>query len=629
MRKPEIIVLWSCSRVVAAVLGCLGLLPAARAGGPAALSPVEVKFLDVIERRAFDFFWNEADPGTGLIRDQVGNFGPETNDFRLHRASIASVGFGLSAYVVGVERGWITREQAEERVRNTLRTFDEELERDGYGLYYHWIDLRTKKRWVWDDGTGSEFSSIDTALFLAGAITAGEYFDERFGLAEFKETAERIYFGVRWSSFAEHLMSFYNEYILVTLLGMGCPPHAVLPDVWRDMRRNYQLSTVNRKEEAAFPRIFYPSLFVHLFPGAWFDFRNKRDAYANYFLNSRNAVLANRQYCMDHGPGGIADPAYRFTTYNSNCWGLSACEAPPPAGYNHYGEAEPALADRPGEGMKGIDGTVAIYVAGGSMPFTPEESLAMLKYLYRTYHDDLWGTYGFCDSFNTDPRVREHFNNPGGTMWRAEVVSGLDQGITLLMIENYRSGLIWACFMRNPHVRRAMTSAGFVPQGDLPANARFDLAGAWRFHSGDDPAWSARDYADDDWGTIEVPGRWEEQGYDGYDGIAWYRKTFDVRGPLPAGTFLFHAGAIDDADEVFVNGRRVGGMGDFPPGAASAWDVRRAYRLPRDLLEAGTDNVVAVRVSDNTAGGGIWKAPVEIVLEDALQYRPLYVPTGP
>jgi len=613
-----------------ALLCCIALAHALPAVG-LELTEVDERFLDLIQRKAFDFFWQEADPETGLVRDQANNFDQTKEEHRLHRASIASVGFGLSAYCVGVERGWITKEQAEERIRNTLTTFDTELERDGYGLYYHWIDMRNGRRWMWDEHNGSEISSIDTALFLAGAIGAAEYWNAKYGDSEFNETVDRIYRGIRWNAFAEHLTSFYNEYILVTLLGIGCPDHTLSPEVWHNMGRNYQVSTANRKGEADFPRIFYPSLFIHLFPQAWFDFRNKHDAYANYFLNSRNAVLANRQYCIDHGPDGIADPRYRFTTYGSNSWGLSACEAPPPKGYVHYGEAEPALADEPSAGMRGIDGTVAIHAAGGSMPFAPDESLAMMKYLLATFGKDLWGRYGFCDSYNTDPSVKHAFNNEGGTLWRADIVSGLDQGIILLMIENYRSGLIWDSFMRNPRVQAALKKVGFVAQAPLPAGGEgLDLSGEWLFRTGDNEAWSAPDCDDETWDKMTVPMRWEDAGYPEYDGIAWYRRRFMLPAELEgaSGDIVIRFGAIDDADEVFINGVCVGGKGDFPPGKQSAWDSIRLYRVPKGCLEFGAENTVAVRVNDNTGGGGIWKAPVDVVTADAVQYRPFYVPIG-
>ncbi len=603
------------------------LLPACVAGA-AGISTVDNQFLDLIERRAFGFFWNETNPTNGLIRDQAGNFAADTNEFRLYRASIASVGFGLSAYCVGVERGWITREAAAERVRNTLKTFETQLDRDANGLYYHWIDIRTGQRWMWEAGGGSEISSIDTVLFLAGAITAGEYFDEKFGVPEFKQAADRIYRSIRWNAFGEHLTAYYNEYILITLLGMGCPEHTIPPAAWDGILRNYQSSTVNRKEEGGYPRIFYPSLFVHLFPQAWFDFRNRHDRYANYFLCSKYSVLSNRRYCMDHAVGGIADPKFQFDTYGSNVWGLSACEAPPPKGYEHYGEAEPALADVPESGMRGVDGTVAIHAAGGSVPFAPEESLAMLRHLYRKYGASLWGRYGFCDSFNMDRRIRDRFNDAAGTMWRADIVSGIDQGITLLMIENFRSGLIWNAFMRNEHVKDAMTRAGFVEQPAESGGAGVDLAGTWRFQAGDDPAWKEPDVDDSAWRPIDVPAAWENAGLPKYDGIAWYRRSVVVpsNSYFTTGPLVLRFGAIDDADETFFNGRKIGGLGEFPPGGASAWDTMRLYAVPVDAIRFDATNWIAVRVNDNVKNGGIWKGPVDLLRADSVEYRPFYIP---
>lgn len=594
------------------------------------LSQEDEKFLELVEKKAFDFFWENADPKSGLIKDQSNNFGPDTEKeaHKKYRASIASVGFGLSAYIVGVERGWITKEQARKRIKTTLETFDKKLFRDNRGLYYHWIDTRNNGQWMWENGGGgSEISTIDTALFMTGAIAAAEYFNAKYNDPELKQIADRIYRGIKWNNFGDQLTNYYNEYIIITLLGMGSPDSPIPSSAWERMWRNYQYSTANRKSESNFPRIFYPSLFIHLFPGTWFDFRDKHDNFADYFISCRNSVLANRQYCIDHAIGGIADKKYQFTTYGPDCWGLSASDVPPPKGYDHYGEAEPALDDNPSSGMRGIEGTVAIHAAGGSMPFTPEESLAMLKYLYKTYKDDLWGKYGFCDSFNTDPRFRKVFNNKKKTMWRADIVSGLDQGVTLLMIENYRTGLIWKYFMMNQYVQKGMERAGFVKKTPLPQGAVTDLAGKWAFKTGDNSSWKEASFDDSGWQKIQVPANWEDQGFKNYDGIAWYRTKFKVPEALAAapGKVVLVLGAVDDADETFINGEKIGGLGKFPPESKSAWGVQRVYEVPRSMLKAGDELQIAVRVADNTGGGGIWKGPVRLAPFDAVQFNPLRV----
>lgn len=586
----------------------------------------DVKFLNLVERKAFDFFWEQADPKTGLIKDQSNNWKEDTEKeaHKKYRASIASVGFGLSALVVGVERGWITPEQGYKRALTTIDTFEHKLFRDNRGLYYHWIDMRTNGQWMWEGNNGSEISTIDTALFMTGAITAGEYFAAKHGKPAVKEGAERIYRGIKWNAFGDQLTNYYNEYIIITLLGLGSPDYPVNPDAWNKMWRNFQYSTANRKGEANFPRIFYPSLFIHLFPACWFDFRDKHDQFADYFVSARNSVLANRQYCIDHAVGGLADRQYQYTTYGPDSWGLSASEIPPPRGYDHYGEAEPALDDTPASGMRGIAGNVAIHAAGGSMPFTPKESLSMMRHLYSKYKDDLWGKYGFCDAFNTDPREKAHFNNKAKTMWRADIVSGLDQGVQLLMIENYRTGLIWKYFMMNEFVKKGMERAGFVPMPKLAGGGILDLAGGWAFNTGDNPQWKDPAYDDSQWKKIRVPAKWEDEGYIGYDGTAWYRTRFKTPEFATKGTgrLVVSIGAVDDADETYLNGTKIGGLGRFEPEKKTAWDRRRIYIVPGELLNASGDNVLAVRVGDFGGGGGIYKGPVQFAEFDALQYKP-------
>ncbi|MFH1368038.1 MAG: glucoamylase family protein [Elusimicrobiota bacterium] len=593
------------------------------------MSAEDEKFIDMVERKAFDFFWENADPETGLIKDQTNNFTEDTEKetHKKYRASIASVGFGLSAYIIGVERGWITKEQAYQRIKVTLNTFDKLLYRDNRGLYYHWIDMRSNKQWIWPDKNESEISTIDTALFITGAITAAEYYSAKYKQPEFKEIVDRIFRGIKWNAFGDQLMQYYNEYIIMTLMGMGAPEHTIQASGWDRMWRNFQFSTANRKDEANFPRVFYPALFIHQFPQAWFDFRDKHDKFADYFISSRNSVLANRQYCIDHAIGGIADKKYQFTTYGPNSWGLSASEIPPPRGYDHTGEAEPALEDVPESGMRGIAGNVAIHAAGGSMPFTPEESLAMMKYLYENYKDDLWGKYGFCDAYNTDPREKNQFNNKNKTMWRAEIVSGLDQGIILLMIENYRTGLIWKYFMMNEYVQKGMERTGFVKKEKIPEGASLDLSGKWAFKTGNNMKWKDADFDDSLWNRINVPAKWEDEGFPDFDGIAWYRTVFSSPKDLASarGAVVLRFGAIDDADEVYLNGEKIGGLGKFPPSAKSAWGVARVYEVPRDLMNTSGDNLLAVRVSDTAGGGGIWKGPVDITLLDAIRYNPLRV----
>jgi hypothetical protein len=400
-------------------------------------APATPEFVESCQRRAFDFFWNEAHPQTGLIKDRAGNFAAD--DYTV--SSIASTGFGLAALAIGVERGWITREQARERARVTLRFFRDRLEQQ-HGFYFHFVDWRTGER-VWR----SEISSIDTALFLAGALFAGRYFadtevaelaDELYRRVDFQWlltddgarpqekllghgwTPERGFLPYRWDSYSEHMILY--------LLAIGSPTHPIPAESWDAWARP--------PGEYAGHRTFAINvLFVHQFSHAFVDFRGKRDRLGfDYFQSSVQATLANRQFCLDN--------AERFRAYSDACC-LSACDGPD--GYRAY-SALPGQANH--------DGTIAPWAAVASIVFMPDLSLGTMGHIYQTYGERVWGRYGFSDAFNVDRN------------WWGQDVIGIDLGAALLMLENYRSGLVWSRFMNIPYMQDAMRKAGFVTAGN-------------------------------------------------------------------------------------------------------------------------------------------------------------------
>ncbi len=399
-------------------------------------------FLDLLQRTAFDFFWKEANPSNGLIKDRNTSGSP---------CSIASVGFGLTAIGVAIDRGWITRAAGRDRVLTTLRTFWEKPQgrsnqgNIGYrGFFYHFLDMNTALR-TWD----SELSSIDSALLLAGILYAKQYFTATDSLENrIRALADSIYDRVEWNwmrNFQPNLMlgwfpetgfinawwQGYNEAMIMNILGLGSPTFPIPASTWPAWTSGYEWQT-----HYGWSYVNFPPLFGHQYSHCWIDFRNIQDDYMRsrgitYFENSRRATLAARAYA-------IANPG-RFVGYGENVWGITACDGPD--GYRARG-APPAQND---------DGTIAPTAAGGSMPFTPEESIAALRHMYDTYRNQIWTTYGFRDAFNLTRQ------------WWGPDVIGIDEGPIVVMIENHRTGRVRDLFMQNADVQRGLQRAGFIP----------------------------------------------------------------------------------------------------------------------------------------------------------------------
>ncbi|MFH1258213.1 MAG: glucoamylase family protein [Elusimicrobiota bacterium] len=405
------------------------------------------ELLELVERRAFDFFWEEANPSNGLIKDRANNFTPD--DYAV--ASIASVGFGLTAICIADARGWISSEEAYDRVLTTLRTFRNGGVESVEGFFYHFLDMNTGQR-AWD----CELSSIDTTLFLAGALYAGRYFRG----TPVETLAREIYEQVDWQWMAHNRSNYfvdmgwqnptdgflniywnsYNEGILLYFLAIGSPTHPIDSDVWKFIGR-----PVGSYGEYNFVYVGQNSLFAHQYPYLWLNLKNRKDGKGyDYFDNSRKATLANRQYCIDNQAS--------FSTYGTNSWGITACDGPD--GYKAY------TAPPTGSLIKD-DGTIAPTAAGGSLIFTSTESIAVLRNFYQTYSETtnrLWGRYGFSDAFNL---------SVSSAGWFGQDVIGIDQGAILLAIENYRSGLVWDDFMKIDCIQTAMSKLNFTSEFDV------------------------------------------------------------------------------------------------------------------------------------------------------------------
>lgn len=391
-------------------------------------SEEDLRFLDLVEQKAFDFFRKEHHPKTGLVKDKANNFEKDGQPL----ASIAATGFGLSAMVVGADRGWISKAEAQEYCSKTLRFFLTEMESE-HGFFYHFVDWSTGKK-----TNHTELSSIDTALFLAGALMAGEYFKG----TEVERLADELYRRVNfhwmlnggqtlsmgWNpreGFIKSRWDQYNESLILYILAIGSPTYRIPPKSWQRVVK--RIGTYG-----SHVLIYSPPLFTHQYSACWLDLRNKNDGLADYFENSKVATIVNREFCLDQKT--------HYKTYSENVWGLTASISQ--HSYKAYG-SEPGGAVH--------DGTVAPTAAGSSIVFTPELSIKALRFMYDNYKDRTWGRYGFSDAFNLDRN------------WYAKEVLGIDQGPLLLMIENFRSELLWRFFMKHPSVIRGMELAGFRP----------------------------------------------------------------------------------------------------------------------------------------------------------------------
>ena len=379
------------------------------------MNPDDDLFLEDLERRAFQFFWDTAHSETGLIPDRARADGSKPGDM----ASVAAVGFGLTALAIGAERGWVVRADAQTRANLTLRTLRDIVPHE-HGFWYHFIDMATCAR-AW----GCEASSIDTALGLFGALSVGRYFggetealaQELYGRVDWPWmtteeglichgwTPEKGFFPWSWNQFSEHWG--------MTRLAMLSPTHPLPASAWNEWKRIPWVTYGGRKF------LHHPPLFVHQFPQAWLDWRGFTDPISgvNFFENAREATLAQRQFCIDL--------CERFPGYDDNVWGLTSSDGM--AGYMDWGG--PPV--REGDVDARIDGTVVPCAVAGSLPFAPDECLAALRTMHARFGEKVYGPYGFADAFNPV------------TEWVGTDVIGIDEGITLLMAENLRTSFVW------------------------------------------------------------------------------------------------------------------------------------------------------------------------------------------
>ena len=397
-------------------------------------------FLDMVQRATFRYFYHFAHPNCGLARERN-----TSGDV----VTIGGSGFGVMALIVGIERNFITREEGAKHLLKILNFLTTSAQRFR-GAYPHWLNGWTGQVipfTQYDDGG----DIVETSFLLQGLLTARQYFNRNDSIeiqirnkinfiwntveySWYRRSPYSNYLYWHWSPNYGWIMNMkligWNETMICYILGIASPTYSIPASTYYQgwASSNY----VNGNTYYGY-KLFVgqhlggPLFFTH-YSFLGFDPRNKKDRFCNYFVQNRNQTLINRAYC-------IANPR-NFVGYDSLNWGLTASDNP--WGYLAH---EPYLND---------NGTIAPTAALSSMPYTPRESMATLKHFYRRYFNRLWGTYGFKDAFNLTQN------------WFANSYLAIDQGPIIIMIENYRTGLLWNLFMSNPEIQTALDSIGFV-----------------------------------------------------------------------------------------------------------------------------------------------------------------------
>jgi hypothetical protein len=422
------------------------------------LSYSDEKLLDSIQYRSFLYFIKESDHKTGLVKDRSASWAP---------ASIAAIGFALPSYAVGIERKWITREEAAKITLNTLNFFLNSVQSNdtnatGYkGFYYHFLRMNSGTR-EWN----CELSSVDTGLLMMGIIFARNYYNlDNETENKIRLNAEKLLERLDWDFFemppngkyantismgwdpkeGMHHMGWagYNEALFLYILAAGTG--------MKNVEAAYNSWLASYDWRTPYPNLshaVFPPLFGHQFAQTFIDFRGLVDRYMkekgiDYFENSRRATFVQKLYAIDN--------PYNWVGYDSLCWGISASDGPTET----YNFDDKKFLGYAGRGTSGPDlnyfddGTIAPYAAISSIVFAPEIVLPTIKNFNEKYLDGLWGPYGYFDSFN--PTLN----------WFNKEYIGIDQGPLLLMIENFRSGLVWNYVMKDTVIQNGLTKLGF------------------------------------------------------------------------------------------------------------------------------------------------------------------------
>jgi hypothetical protein len=448
-----------------------------------ALPKQQRAMLDDVEKRTFEYFRDSANPANGQVPDHWPNTGGD------YFSSIAADGFGLTAYGIGVERGWMTRAEAVKRTLATLKFFRDAPQGDAadasgnHGFFYHFLEMDSGRRYhakSWD-----ELSTIDTTLLLGGVLFSQSYYDRNSkDEKEIRRLADEIYRAVDWpwASTRAPLVAMgwtpeagfihvdwrgYNEAMLLYVLALGSPTHAIEPSAWGAWTESYDdtWGAFQGQEHLGFA----PTL-GHQYSHVWIDFRGIQDDYMrkrgiDYFTNSQRAALAQHEYAI-HNP-------LQWKDYSSDIWGLTACNGPrastpkgEPDRYANDAKTFYGYIAR-GAALHGTidDGTIAPTAAIGSIAFTPEIVIPAIAAMQKRYGDAVYTRYGFIDAFNPSFSYMDRPLRTGSIVpnvgWVDNLYIGIDQGPIVAMIENYRSDFVWKVMRRNPYIRAGLQRAGF------------------------------------------------------------------------------------------------------------------------------------------------------------------------
>lgn len=422
------------------------------------LTAEDEKLLDSIEYKTFLFFMNEHHLEKGIVKDRSAEWAP---------ASIAATGFGLPAFAIAAERKWISREKAIEITLKILNFFANAPQNDdingvGYkGFYYHFLKMDTGTR-EWN----CELSSIDSGLLFMGVIFARNYYNrDNKEEKTIRELADKLLGRMQWELFympdnSKHPNTIsmawtpekaqlnwgwhgYTEALFLYILAAGTDMNNVEKS-YRGWLRTYDWKT----PYTGLSHVIFPPLFGHQFSHSFIDFRGLADPYLkekgiDYFENSKRATLTQQQYAIENPKG--------WKGYDAYTWGFSACDGPGNS-YNFDNKKFESYAGRGSSGKDNTvaeDGTIAPYAVLSSLPFTPELSLATIKNMNTKYGSKILGKYGYYDSFNPTAD------------WVATDFIGIDQGPMLLMIENFRTGLVWDFVMKDPIIQRGLKKLNF------------------------------------------------------------------------------------------------------------------------------------------------------------------------
>ena len=463
--------------VLRGTLGLSGLaLPAGGIAKPLRGKPTHAlpAIFDDLEQRTFRFFWERTNPANGLVPDRW-----PTPAF----SSIAAIGFGLTAYGLGAERGWITRAQARDRTLTTLRFLDGLPSGEGTsgvagykGFFYHFLDMETGLR-----HGEVELSTVDTALLHMGMLHAAAFFDRAepaeaelrrlaYGMVDraewdwFQQSGRAIPMG--WHpehGFIDRNWDGYNEAKLVYILALGSARHPGKDGSWSAWTDTYPAFW---RGTGAGRRLAFAPMFGHQYTEMWVDFRGIYDAPMraagfDYFENSRRATLAQHAYAKANPMG--------WAGYDNLVWGLTACDGPGHYELRHEGHAaryEGYSARGPISEPDGFDdGTIAPTAMLGSLPFAPEICIPSVLALHRRHGSRIYGQYGFLDAFNPSFRdtTKKLYNGTVDPVhgWVGGDYLGIDQGPILGMLANYRNRSIWQTMRRSPNILRGLKRAGF------------------------------------------------------------------------------------------------------------------------------------------------------------------------